>query len=288
MTYWNEVNDSHIPLWDAEQYQSYSRIKHEINQQGYRGDTLAPSEVVYLGTCDVMSSITDSKQRWCELIHSTLHNDQPLIALGTVGSGVASMVRRLYSYIQNYGAPKYLYMTLPRFDSYEYVNKSGECYSVSSRVGTATFCHKSNLVDQEELDVWLAQLAANKALMNIHNMTYILEERFAFIETLCRAHNIELKWSFNPSDASIFILNNNVSAFENISDFMKAAFVGLPLVKDHLFDRTIGIETHKELYSKFQNSDKWDYTELCNTSASNLAWSLSKYGDEPIKMENRY
>jgi hypothetical protein len=285
MTYWNEKDDSHIRFWNTDVYGSYWRIRDQINEEGYRGDKLQPSEVVFLGTCDIMTNLLDGSQRWSELVHNELHKDQPFIVLGTVASGLPSMVRRLYSYIQNFGAPKIVYMTIPRFDGYEFVNKSGKCYNASSRVGSTNFCRKVDLIDDEEHIVWLMQLEVNKRLNNIHNMQYIIEERFAFIETLCKAHNIKLKWTFNPSDAAISVLYKNKQVFENISNFMKDAFVGMPSVKDHVFDRSIGIETHKEIYNKFIYNEKWDYEKLCNIAESNYQWSVEKYGNNLIKME---
>jgi len=233
-----------------------------------------------------MTNLVDSGLRWSALLHNELYKDQPFIALGTVASGLPSMVRRLYSYIQNFGAPKIVYMTIPRFDGYEFVNKSGKCYNASSRVGSTNFCRNVNLIDDEEHIVWLMQLEVNKRLNNIHNMQYIIEERFAFIETMCKAYNINLKWTFNPSDASISVLYKNCSVFENISNFMKDAFVGIPLVKDHVFDRSIGVETHREIYSKFMGNEAWDYNKLCNVAESNFKWSEEKYGTDIIKSED--
>ena len=285
MTYWNEIDDSHIRFWNSPIYQSYWKVKDKITEQGYRGDLLQSSEVIYLGTCDVMTNFVEDGVRWPELIHSVLYPNTPFIALGTVASGLPTMVRRLYSYIQNFGAPKQIYMTVPRFDGREFVNKSGKCYNVSSRVGSARFCKNANLIDQEEHDTWVRQLEANKQLNNIANTQYILEERFAFIETLCRLHDIKLKWTFNPSDAAISVLYKNIGAIENISDFMKDAFVGLPEVKDHVFDRSIGPETHMSIFEKFVGNEKWDYTKLSNISERNFNWLQEKYGDELIKME---
>ena len=285
MTYWNEKEDLHIRFWNTDIYGSYWKIRHEINEQGYRGDELQSSKVIFLGTCDIMTNLTDKTQRWSELVHSKLHGDQPFIALGTVASGLPTMIRRLYSYIQYFGAPELVYMTIPRFDGSEFVNKSGNCYNVSSRVGSANFCRRADFVDDEEHTVWLMQLEANKKLNNIHNMQYILEERFAFIETICKANSIKLKWTFNPSDAAITVLYRNHRVFEHISDFMKDAFVGNPEVKDQMFDRSIGPETHKEIYNKFIGDEKWNYNKLCEVAEYNFKWLGRQYGNELIKME---
>jgi len=285
MTYWNEINDSHIKFWNSDKYPSYYKIKNSINKQGYRSDVLKPSEVVYLGTCDVMASIDQGDLRWTSVLHRNRHFDQPYIALGTVASGLPAMIRRLYSYIQNFGSPKYVYMTVPRIDSYEFVNKSGNCYNLSSRTGSARFALKAGLVDEQEFDIWVAQLEANKRLNNPENIKYILEERFAFIETICKAYDIKLKWTFNPSDASIVVLYRNLSAFKDISDFMKESFVGLPEAKDTLGDRTIGIETHFEIYEKFVGDDKWDYDRLSQQAEINYNWLKNQFGDELIRIE---
>lgn len=286
MTYWDEKKDSHIKFWNTEIYESYWSIKSEINDDGYRCDRLQPSNVLYLGTCDIMTNFRNEENRWSKLLHNKLYQDQPFIAIGSVASGLQTMVRRLYSYIENYNAPRILYITIPRFDSYEFVNSSGNCYSVSTRTGSAHFCRRANLINDEDHIVWMAQLDANKKLKNRFNMQYLIEERFAFIETICRLHNIELKWTFNPSDASILMLYENLDGFKNISKFMKNSFVGLPLVKDHVYDRSIGPETHKEIYHKFIDNEKWDYNRLCEIAEHNYKWSFAKYNTEIIKMEN--
>lgn len=286
MTYWNEKEDSHIKFWNTDIYGSYWRIRDQINSEGYRGDKLQSSEVVFLGTCDIMTNLIDGSERWSSLLHNKLHSEQPFIALGTVASGLPTMVRRLHSYIQNFGAPKIVYMTIPRFDGYEFVNKSGKCYNASSRIGSTNFCRKADLINDEEHTTWLAQLEANRLLNNIHNMEYILEERFAFIETMCKAYSIRLRWTFNPSDAAIAVLKKNYQVFENISNFMKDAFVGPIEVKDHMFDRSIGPDTHQEIYNKFVTAEKWDYTRLCDIAETNFAWSCKRYGTELIKMED--
>jgi hypothetical protein len=117
-------------------------------------------------------------------------------------------------------------------------------------------------------------------------MQYLLEERFAFIETLCKAYSIKLKWTFNPSDAAIAVLYRNKQVLENISDFMKDAFVGNPEVKDHMFDRSIGHNTHHEIYSKFVGDEKWNYSKLCEVAKLNFDWSTEHYGTDLIKMED--
>jgi len=283
--YWGETEDSHLRLWTSDVYLQYAPVKHTITEEGYRGDKLQSTDALFLGTCDVMSSLPDSNLRWSALVHKEKFSDQPFIPLGTVGSGLHAMVRRLYSFIQNHGAPKYVYMTVPRFDGYEYVNKSGKTYSVSSRKGTAKFLKYANLINEEDLSIWLSQIEANKNLENIHNNQYVLEERFSFIELLCKAHNIELKWSFNPSDAGIVLLHRNLAIFEHLSPFMKDSFAGLVEIKDQEKDRSIGIETHRAIYQQFINPESWNYATLRTRAEYNLEWLKTRYGDNLINRE---
>jgi hypothetical protein len=286
MKYWEEDDDSHIRFGDTDLYRVRGSLDGKLSSEGYLCEKLQKSNVLYLGSCDVMSSMTDKDKRWSVLLHKELHADQPFIALGTIGSGFPSMVRRLHSFVKNHGAPKIVYMTIPRFDGYEYVNKSGKCYNVSSRVGSARFSLKTGLVDHIEHNTWQIQLSANRQLNNPNNTQYILEERFSFIELLCRAYNTELKWTFNPSDASIVVLKENLQAFEHISEFMKQSFVGLPVIQDQLPDRSIGFGTHWEIYKKFTtNKESWDYEKFCEVAEKNYSWMKDKYGDSMINAE---
>lgn len=283
MAYWDELCDSHIKVWNTPLYKDYWRIKDEINIEGYRCDMLKHSDVIYIGSCDAMSCIMDRTSRWPELLHVKMYADNPLIVLGTVTSGLQTIVRRLYSYIKNFGPPKIVYMTLPRFDNYEFVNKSGICYTASDRIGTAHFCRQANLVNDEEHNTWLAQLDANIELSNSYNIRYLIEERFAFVETLCEKHKITLRWTFNPSDACIDLLHKHVDIFEDISDFMKTAFVGLPTVKDHMLDRSIGPDTNREIFNVFTSPSTWDFEALVNKSKENYAWASMRYGKSIVK-----
>jgi hypothetical protein len=285
MTYWNEISDTHIRYWDTREALPYYRVKDEMSEEGYRGDKLQPSKVVYLGTCDVMSSL-NKENIWTNMVRNELHPDQPLIAMGSLSSCFPSSIRRLYSFIQNFGAPELVYLSLARFDSYEYVNKSGKCYSLSSRKGTADFCKNNNMIDDEEHIIWTKQIEATTQLSNKHNNRYILEEKFTFLEMICKVYNIKLKWTFNPTDACIKVLYHNLELFEDISPFMKESFVGSPLAKDHLPNRTIGLETHKELYNKFTGNEGWDFEQLCKTATVNFEWASARYQKKMILDED--
>jgi len=277
MTYWNEKRDSHLRLGVSSKYKEFPGIKNYINDEGYVGDLLAPSEAVFLGTCDIMSIADSPELHWARRLHSQLHPQSKFVALGTTGSGVPSMVRRLYAYIQNHGAPKNLYMLIPRFDGYEFVNTEGKCYNVSSRFSTPFYCHENDMVNSYDLQTWTQQLYTVRKTNNKNNIRYIVEERFAFIETLCKLHNINLKWSFNLSDMSIRILHQNLDIFENISDFMKNSFVGLAEVKGHnAYDKSMDCNSHTEVYNKFLNPDKWDFNSIVEMTNRNFKFLTYK------------
>ena len=227
----------------------------------------------------IMSMISHHEHHWARKVHAQLYPTSPYIALGSIGAGLPTMIRRLYSYIENYGSPKEIYMTVARFDGYEAVSASGKCYGVSDRHGSAYFMHEHGVINDEELAAWVSQLSTNKKTINPYKVQYILEERFAFIETICRLHKINLHWTFNPSDACVVVLQNNLAAVNDISQYMKDSFVGLPAVVDHENDRSIGPETHANIFDKFMTSESWNFQKICDQSAKNLEWLKSKYGD---------
>lgn len=282
MTYWNETSDSHLQFGFSSKYQEFPGINQHINSEGYVGDLLAPSDAVFLGTCDIMSIADSPELHWARRIHNQRYPNSKFIALGSTGTGVPTMIRRLYAYIQKHGAPKYLYMIIPRFDGYEFVNTDNKCYNVSSRFSTPFFCEKNNMISQHDLNVWVQQLHAIKKTNNKNNIRYVVEERFAFIETLCKLHNINLKWTFNLSDMSIRVLYENLSTFENISDFMKESFVGLAEVKGHNpYDTSMDLNSHTEIYNKFMNPEHWDFTKFCKQA--HLNYEFLEYGDPVFK-----
>lgn len=275
MTYWNEIADSHLKIYKAPPYQACRSIREDINSQGYVGDLLFASNVVFLGSCDIMSAWYDRDKQWARHIHKTLYPESPFIALGTKSSSVPTMIRRLYAYIQNFGAPKEVYMTMPRFDSYEYVNDEGICYTASTNTILADLALKHNIVTQNDYDKWVGRLNAQKVAQNAHNIRYVLEERFAFLETICKLHNINLHWTFNPTSLSIEVLYENIACFENITDFMKESFVGIPTIKDMLRDYSIGPETQMEIVNKFTNPESWNYHNFCQQATQNYQWYMN-------------
>lgn len=272
MTYWNEIADVQVPLYRTTAYKQSKSFREYINDEGNMGDALISSDVIFVGSCDIMSGIEDMSLTWSKKLHSAFHSSSPYIALGVTSGGLPTIVRKLYSYISNFGAPKHVYLTIPRFDGYEYVNKSGKCYNASSNVKTVNFALKNNIINQDEADTWLMQLQSNELLRNKLNNQYILEERFAFIETICKLHNIELKWTFNTSGPSIRVLYENLNLFENISDFMKASFVGLVESKDYMSDWSIGPLTHEQIYNKFVHPEEWNFTKFSEISTTNFMW----------------
>jgi hypothetical protein len=277
MTYWNETSDSHLQFGFSSKYQEFPSINQHINSEGYAGDLLAPSEAVFLGTCDIMSIADEPKLHWARQVHKQFHPNSKFIALGSTGTGVPTMIRRLYAYIQNHGAPKNLYMIVPRFDGYEFVNTDNKCYNVSSRFSTPYYCENNKMISFDDFNIWVNQLYSVKETNNKNNIRYILEERFAFIETLCKLHNINLKWSFNLTDMSIRVLYENLSIFENISDYMKESFVGLAEVKGHnSYDRSMDLNSHIEIYNKFMNPDQWDFAKICKQAQINYEFLTGK------------
>ena len=75
MTYWNETSDLHLQFGPTSKYQEFPAINQHINSEGYVGDLLAPSEVVFLGTCDIMSIADKPELHWARQLHKQLHLD---------------------------------------------------------------------------------------------------------------------------------------------------------------------------------------------------------------------
>lgn len=287
MKYWNEKVDQHIRLAETDVYQSYPSLTGRINKNGYIDEELKSSDVIYMGTCDIMSAIPDRNQRWAKLLHDSRTPDAPFITIGSPAAGFPSVIRRLNSYIHHYGPPKTLYLTIARFEGYEYVNKSGKCYNVNSRAGTPRFLKKRNLLTDKEFEVWNLQIDAYKNLYNIENNRYLLEERFVVLELLCKMYKIELRWGFNLSDACIVALHHNIEIFNDISDFMKQSFVGLSRIKGMLPDRSMNSDSHYALFEQFYNPQgEWNYDNLCEISKINYQWLFDRFGHDLIKNEN--
>jgi hypothetical protein len=79
MTYWNEVSDTHLKIYKAPPYQACRSIREDINSQGYVGDLLTDSDVVFLGSCDIMSAWYDVEKQWARHIHKTLYSNSLIL-----------------------------------------------------------------------------------------------------------------------------------------------------------------------------------------------------------------
>jgi len=270
MTYWNEHSDTHIKIGRTPKYLEFNSIGQNLNSDGYIGDNHKQTDVLFLGTCDIMSIAGPIEDHWGMKVCKTLHPTSDYITLGTTGSGVPTMLRRLSSFIQKYGPPKYLYVMIPRFDGYEFVDEQGSCYNVSSRYSTPYFSKKHNLINQSTLKVWNQQLDTVIKTNNKNNIRYLVEEKFFYLETICKCYNINLKWSFNLTDMSIRVLYNNIDIFSNMSEYMKETFVGLaPVVGLNDYDLSMDINSHNEIYKKFVSPEKFDFIKLSNQATAN-------------------
>ncbi len=269
LSYWNETNDLHLRLWDAKHYKAYVAVKQEINEEGYRGDKLQPTNALYLGTCDVMSCFLNAKDRWCNILHE-IHDDSsdPLIALGSVGVGFPTMIRRLHAFIQNFGTPGTVYMTLPRFDGVEYVNESGQCYNASSRLITAFLAQNSHLVSEQEAAVWIKQLDTAVASNNNHRVRYLLEERFAFLRMMQLVHGFNLRWTFNPTRACLNCLGQYIHEFPVLPNWVFDSFVGYPTEVELLPDDSVAPITHRSIAERFLNPEPCNRDEFVSKGMS--------------------
>ena len=287
MKYWTETIDSHIRLAETDVYKTYEGLKNGLNKDGYVDDILQPSDVIFMGSCDLMTSMPTPQLRWAKLLHNSKHSTSPFVAIGSSAAGLPTTIRRLHSYIQNYGPAKLLYLSVARIDGLECVNQSGLCYNVNSRIGTPKYLNRRNLLAPREFNAWVAQVDAFKMVNNLHYVQYILEERFSFLELMCKHYNIELKWTINLTDAAIVTIYKNIGAFNAITPFMKESFVGVPLLEDHLPDRSMGEKTHHNVFNMFEHPEKWDYDVFTEKITLNYQWMIEQYGNQNlIKNEN--
>jgi hypothetical protein len=222
MRYWQEKTDKHIRLADTDVYKTYPVIARGLNKHGYVDAPLQPTEVLYMGTCDIMSSITDPDRRWCAQFHTALSGNAPLVSIGSSAAGFPTQIRRLLSFVKNYGPPATLMMTVARPDGLEYVNSRGECYNVNSRIGTPQFLNRRGMLLEQDYRDWCTQTSQFQGFQTAQQFRYTLEERFSFLETICLAYNIRLQWTFNLSDAAIVMLHRYLTELECVPPAMKS------------------------------------------------------------------
>jgi hypothetical protein len=169
------------------------------------------------------------------------------MALSKISSGLEATLRRLYIYCELVGPPKVLYMVMPRPVSIEIPVKrsmTDPLVGVTDIERYLTFLGKLPTITTEE--VFLFKKISEVLIGLSENESYQLyqfEKGTAFLQTLCRLHNIELRWTPNLSATAIEYYAKYFSLFLRENDFMRQTCLGVGKALDFSGDGSVGDET---------------------------------------------
>lgn len=181
----NAWKDANYPTMDMREYRFYQYVFRDRTVE-YDG-----SEVLCLGSCDISGN--REVEYWHE-IYSKMRNVK-YTKIGQPGQSFSALMRQFYAYLKNAPAPKLLLLVVP-ITSPEHV-LDNKCYSVTYRPLAVEHYIRTNMIPENVLDTFTALHNAYAASNNLNEKIYNFCREFSFLEMMCKAHNIELKWTFN-------------------------------------------------------------------------------------------
>jgi hypothetical protein len=275
--YWDTAECGILDMSKVGRYENYLNMV-PTTPEGYTCDELKPSDVVFLGSCDLNGPIEDPSKSWARLLHANLADsllELPYISLAKSTAGFMSFPRRLITYCEKYGAPKHVYAVVPRPVSVEVPLSEGNVVSVSNRVGFPNYLFKrSALNDLDYSTLREASKFYQSQINNIYYQLYQFEQTASFLSLICRFYNIDFKWTLNLSSSAIAYYNKYLIEFFKHSLFMKQTFVGLASAVDFTFDGSMGEGSQDTVYRLFKDRPSFDFLNLEQNLQNNLNIAL--------------
>lgn len=219
----NAWTDANYPTLDMRQHRFYESVFRDRTIE-YTG-----SEVLCLGSCDISGN--RQVEYWHE-IYSKARNIKCAV-IGQPGQSFSAVLRQLYVYLKNAPAPKLLLIVVP-ITSPEHV-LDNKCYSVTYRPLAVEHYNRMNMIPENVLDRFMALHNAYAASNNLDERIYNFCREFSFLEMMCKAYNIQLKWTLNITRSAEDHYKEK-DKFLDAHDFAKSTY--LQTSKCMSYDRT--------------------------------------------------
>jgi hypothetical protein len=92
--------------------------EHALNPYGFRCPEFKPNsaEYIFTGCSETFGSGGPIEESWAHILYTRLGKNKNFVNLGTPGAGWNEIIYNVVSYINEYGAPKYIFALLPNIE----------------------------------------------------------------------------------------------------------------------------------------------------------------------------
>jgi hypothetical protein len=281
--YWNNTHGNTVDLSALGHYADFDHMT-ATTPEGYRCDSLQPSPMIFLGSCDMNGPIEDSNRVWSKLLHDKLSLDNPIpyIALGKVHISFISVVRRLYTFCKKYGPPKQVFIVVPRPAALEIPLYDNTLINLSERNPLPKFLHKFGKIGVDELKMTDQVVNFVKSQSNSTSYhLYQFEHASAFLETICERYGIELRWTPNLSVSAVSYYAEYFPTFMEENDFMRSTCAGIALLEDFAFDGSMGMKSQHRVCELFmKNSGEVNMDLALRNATQNINFVAMVHADK--------
>ena len=257
--FWDNVSDNTVDMSVGEYYQKFAANMKATTPEGYTCDPLAPSPIVFLGSCDMSGPIPDPTGVWSRVMYrefSKTLDPFPYIGLSRVHSAMGAAVRRLYAYCEKFGPPKKVFLVMPRPVCIE-IPIRGTLVNISERNQYPEYLARIGLITQSELESCLKFVEFSRTQKdNPEYHLYRFEEIGAFLKLICERYQIEFSWTPNLAVAAVDYFSRWLPLFLENDSFMAKTCVGVAEVVDFAADASTGQKTQSTIADLFLSSDE--------------------------------
>jgi hypothetical protein len=256
--FWNSIIDNTVDLSSGEYYSYFDNMK-ATNSCGYKCDELVYSPIIFLGSCDMSGPITNANAVWSKVLHSTFksyNTSLPYIALSRVHSGYDALTRRLFTYCKAYGAPKKVFIVLPR-PVCEEIPINGTLVNVTERERYLSYLVRIDKLTPKEYGACLKTMEmARLHKDSLEFQLYKFEQASAMLESICERYKIEISWTPNLSATAVEYYEKWLQVFLKECPYMAQTFAGVAKVHDFAVDGSTGEITQSSIANMFLNPTK--------------------------------
>ena len=196
---------------------------YEYNSDGFRGADHAGTKVVAAGCSQTFGEGVPYEATWGSLLAAKLGYGS-YANLGIRGGSTAAIVTRVFSYVEKYGPPDYIFLLAPDLQRIEYPLNPEESVCRWGKSDQSGPTHIHLLPRGEPRDRYIkrpyeVQQTLSQDFIDMLNMDYI-----RFLDYFCRFTNIKFKWSTwdtefqNIYEASGDVMHSYVSLGTSVSE----------------------------------------------------------------------
>ena len=282
--FWNSVNDNTIDLTVGYYYSTFKNMR-TTTPEGYRCDPIESSPILFLGTCDMSGPLTEPENVWSRIVYKELSKTQsfPYIALSRINTGGDSLIRRLSGYIEQYGAPKKLYIVLPRITGVE-VPIRGCLITVGADRLFSDYLLKIGRINPDEHAKCIAATEFFKTQQYDKDFQLYKFEQFSMmLRMICERYDIEMKWTPNLSVTGVDYYNMWGELFLNEIPWMAQTCAGVGQMVDFASDSdgSAGVQSQVAMANILQEPQN-NLTSILQQLEDNQKYLIN---NEPIQYD---